>query len=55
MGGTCDANVVIDGVQDQRINDVSASQVAAVESYPRGGGPLQYQQPCGVLVIWTKR
>ena len=55
MGGNCDANVVIDGVQDQRINDVSASQVAAVESYPKGGGPLQYQQPCGVLVIWTKR
>ena len=55
MGRSCDANVVIDGMQDQRINDVPASEVAAVESYPRGGGPLQYRQPCGVLVIWTKR
>lgn len=55
MGGNCNANVVIDGAQGQSINDVSASQVAAVESYPRGGGPPQYQQPCGVLVIWTKR
>ena len=55
LGGSCEANVVIDRVQGQRINDVSASQVAAIESYPRGGGPPQYQQPCGVIVIWTKR
>ena len=55
MGGACEANVVIDGVQDQRVNDVPASQVAAVESYPKGGGPPQYRQSCGVLVIWTKR
>jgi hypothetical protein len=48
-------NVVIDRVPGQRINDVPASQIAAIESYPRGGGPPQYQQPCGVIVIWTKR
>ena len=55
MGGACQANIVIDNMPDQRINDVPASQVAAIESYPKGGGPPQYQQPCGVIVIWTKR
>jgi hypothetical protein len=53
--GACEVNVVIDRVPGQRINDVPASQIAAIESYPRGGGPPQYQQPCGVIVIWTKR
>jgi hypothetical protein len=55
LSGPCEANIVIDRMQGQRINDVPASQVAAIESYPKGGGPLQYQQPCGVIVIWTKR
>jgi hypothetical protein len=55
LGGSCEANIVIDRVQGQRINDVPASQIAAVESYPRGGGPPQYQQPCGMIVIWTKQ
>jgi hypothetical protein len=55
MGGNCEANIVIDNAPNQRINDVPASQVAAIESYARGGGPMQYQQPCGLIVIWTKR
>jgi hypothetical protein len=55
MGGTCEANIVIDNMPDQRINDVPVSQVAAIESYARGGGPPQYQQPCGLIMIWTKR
>jgi hypothetical protein len=55
MGGSCQANIVIDNMPDQRINDVPASQVAAIEAYAKGGGPLQFQQPCGLIMIWTKR
>jgi hypothetical protein len=55
LGGSCEANIVIDRMPDQRINDVPASQVAAIESYPRGGAPPQYQSACGVIMIWTKR
>ena len=55
LGGTCEANIVIDNMPDQRINDVPASQVAAIESYAKGGGPPQFQQPCGLIMIWTKR
>ena len=56
LGGQCEANVVIDGLPGQRINDVSMSEVGAIESYRRGlGAPPQYRSPCGVIVIWTKR
>ncbi|HKP14834.1 MAG TPA: TonB-dependent receptor, partial [Gemmatimonadaceae bacterium] len=56
LGGYCEANIVIDNMRNQRINDVPASQVAALESYPKGGAPLQYgPAPCGMVVIWTKR
>jgi len=56
LGGSCDANVVIDRLAWQRINDVSMSEVAAVEAYPSGrGAPPQYRSPCGVIMIWTKR
>jgi hypothetical protein len=56
LGGMCPANVIIDGMQGQRINDVTLSQVGAIESYPSGGGPIQYgQTSCGAIVIWTKR
>jgi hypothetical protein len=54
LGGNCEANVVIDRVPDQRINDVSPSQVAAIESYPVRGAPMQYRAPCGLIMIWTK-
>jgi hypothetical protein len=56
LGGTCPANIVIDRMPDQRINDVSPSQVAGIESYRGGlGAPPQYRNPCGVIMIWTKR
>lgn len=55
LGGSCEANIVIDNMPDQRINDVPASQVAAIESYPIRGGPIQFAQPCGMIMIWTKR
>ncbi|HEV7991772.1 MAG TPA: TonB-dependent receptor [Gemmatimonadaceae bacterium] len=55
LGGLCPVNIVIDGIQGQNINDVQPSEVGAIESYPRGGGPLQYKDWCGMIVIWTKR
>jgi hypothetical protein len=56
LGGSCEANIVIDRMPEQRINDVSMSEVAAVEAYPGGrGAPPQYRSPCGVIMIWTKR
>jgi hypothetical protein len=56
MGDACEVNVVIDRFPGQRINDVSMSEVAAIESYRRGiGAPPQYRSPCGVIMIWTKR
>jgi Carboxypeptidase regulatory-like domain len=51
----CPVNVVIDRVPNQQINDVTASEIGAIESYPNGGGMAQYRAPCGMLVIWTKR
>ena len=55
LGGACEANIVIDRVPNQGINDVSMSQVAAIESYSRAGAPPQYRSTCGVIMIWTKR
>ena len=56
LGGMCPANIIIDGMQGQRINDVSLAEVGAIESYPSGGGPMQFgQTSCGAIVIWTRR
>ena len=58
LDGSCEASVIIDRLKDpyQRINDVPMSQVAAIEAYPHGrGAPPQYRNPCGVIMIWTKR
>ena len=53
---SCDANVVIDGMQHQDINLVAPSSIAGIEIY-RGaaGAPAEYDSSCGVVVIWTKR
>jgi hypothetical protein len=52
----CDANIVIDGVQHQDINLVAPESIAGMEVY-RGasGAPIEYESPCGVIVIWTRR
>jgi hypothetical protein len=53
--GDCVANVVIDGIPNQDINLVRPSDVGALEVYNGIGAPMQYNSPCGVIVIWTKR
>ena len=50
-----EANVVIDGMQRQDINWVHPNDVAAIELYPGpAGAPSQYENRCGLIVIWTK-
>jgi hypothetical protein len=50
--------VVVNGwLQGMRLNDIAASQVAAIEIYPQGAfAPTQYsvRGSCGVIVVWTK-
>ena len=52
----CDANIVIDGIQHQDINLVDPASIAGIEVY-RGasGAPIEYESPCGVIVIWTRQ
>jgi hypothetical protein len=52
----CPVNIVIDGAQNRSINEVSASDIGAMEFYRQGQpSPLNYDRGCGVIVIWTKR
>lgn len=54
--GECSPNIVIDGMPHQEINLISPSDVGAMEIYrPGEPGPLQYNEGCGVIVIWSKR
>jgi hypothetical protein len=50
----CPANVVIDGVQGRRINDVRPLRIVGLEAYE---GPStftsDYEARCGLIVIWT--
>jgi hypothetical protein len=54
--GACAANVVIDGVEESRINDVRPSQIEALEAHVN---VAKYEFPytragCGLVIIWTK-
>jgi hypothetical protein len=52
------ANVVIDGMPNQSINDVNPFMVGSVEAYREGEPtPPEYfdHKGCGMIVIWTKR
>jgi hypothetical protein len=54
--GECSPNIVIDGMPHQEINLISPSDVGAIEIYrPGEPGPIQYNDGCGVIVIWSKR
>jgi hypothetical protein len=53
--GECTVNVVIDGMQHQDINLLSPRDIGALEVYAGPGAPMEYNSPCGVVVIWTKR
>jgi hypothetical protein len=50
----CPANVVIDGVQGRRINDVRPLRIVGLEAY-EGPGTFtsDYDSKCGLIVIWT--
>jgi hypothetical protein len=52
----CPANIVIDGSENRSINEVSPSEIGAMEFYRVGEpAPMLYDRGCGAIVIWTKR
>jgi hypothetical protein len=52
----CYVNIVIDGVPHQDINWIDPYSIGAMEIYTgTGTAPVQYQSPCGTILIWTKR
>jgi hypothetical protein len=54
--GPCEANIVVNGVEHQDINLVDPSNIGAIEAYAGpADAPVQYDRPCGVIVIWLKR
>jgi len=54
--GGCSPNIVIDGMAHQEINLISPWDIGAIEIYrPGEPGPMQYNEGCGVIVIWSKR
>jgi hypothetical protein len=53
---SCRVNVVINGVENQSINDVNPRNVGAIAGTRGGvGAPIQFDSQCGVIEIWTKR
>jgi hypothetical protein len=58
IGKTCSsANVVIDDVEDQRINDIPPDQIGGLEVYKDGtSAPPKYanRADCGLIVIWMR-
>ena len=54
--GGCSANIVIEGMEYQDINLLSPSSIGAMEFYREGEpGPVEYHNPCGLIVIWLRR
>jgi hypothetical protein len=55
----CRLELFIDGVRmaDQDLTQIDPAHVEAVEVYEGGNGPIEYQQmnPCGVILVWTRR
>lgn len=52
------ANVVINGIEDQSINDVAPSQIAGLEAYAdETYVPARFvgRAACGVIVIWLRK
>lgn len=53
---SCSVNVVIDGNENQSINDVHPTDIGAIEAYRAGTlAPVRYSRFCGAIIIWTKR
>ncbi|MEO6528499.1 MAG: carboxypeptidase regulatory-like domain-containing protein [Gemmatimonadaceae bacterium] len=56
LRGRCSPNVVIEYRENQDINSVPPSLVAAIEVYPTtNGAPAEFTNLCGVVRIWLKR
>jgi hypothetical protein len=58
IGGSpsCSTNVVIDGMAHQEINLINPYDIGAMEIYrPGEPAPMQYNDGCGVIVIWSRR
>jgi hypothetical protein len=54
--GPCEANVVVNNVEHQSINVVDPVNIGAIEAYAGpADAPVEYDRPCGVIVIWMKR
>jgi hypothetical protein len=54
--GPCEANIVVNGVEHQDINLIDPTNIGAVEAYAGpADAPVEYDRPCGVIVIWLKR
>jgi hypothetical protein len=54
----CTANIVVDGTRYFEINDVPPIEIGAIEAYPSlaPSYPIEYgKNPCGMVIIWTKR
>lgn len=50
----CETNVVIDGVQRRRINDVPPPRIVGLEAYLGPSSFISdYESRCGLIVIWT--
>ncbi|MDQ2667452.1 MAG: carboxypeptidase-like regulatory domain-containing protein [Gemmatimonadota bacterium] len=51
----CEANVVVDGVEQMGVNDVPPNSVQGIEAYvtpPKP--PVYHREGCGLIVIWSR-
>jgi hypothetical protein len=54
--GPCEANIVVNGVEHQDINLIDPTNIGAIEAYAGpADAPIEYDRPCGVIVVWLKR
>jgi len=56
FAGSCKVTIIIDGLHNLSINDLSAADVGAIVAYREGEvAPPTYDKGCGAIEIWTKR
>jgi hypothetical protein len=55
-GEGCEPGVWVDGARSNRPwNDLPPLTLEAVEVYVGAVGPIKYNHPCGVVLVWTRR
>ena len=42
-------------VQVEWLENVVPNRIAGLEVYSGAGSPIQYNNPCGVILVWTRR